>query len=129
MESKFRNAEGDLACRFMAALQGAKMVGADTRCTTNGTSSLFAFIKVSQPADAYGSPAFKVSVKTHTNAHIEPIDTLQTVFDLQHSCGTTGVNETAVNNFFKIYPNPSNGKIKIIIPDDQNMFGYPLINI
>src|SRR5215217_117700 len=51
MEARFNNEQGDLACKLMAALQGAKMIGADSRCTANGTSSLFAFVKVSKPAD------------------------------------------------------------------------------
>ena len=57
MEEGFINAEGDLACKLMAALQGANMVGADSRCTGNGTSSLFAFVKVSQPSDTFGNPS------------------------------------------------------------------------
>ncbi len=32
MEARFLRAEGELACRLMEALQGAKVVGADTRC-------------------------------------------------------------------------------------------------
>ena len=44
METKFINSNGDLACKLMAALQGANIVGADTRCSANGTSSLFAFV-------------------------------------------------------------------------------------
>lgn len=45
MESKFKRTPGTLACKLMAALQGAKMVGADTRCAPNNSSSLFAFLK------------------------------------------------------------------------------------
>ena len=44
MEARFLNASGDLACKLMAALQGANIIGADTRCNSNGTSSLFAFV-------------------------------------------------------------------------------------
>ncbi len=98
MESRFLNEPGDLACKLMAALQGAKVPGADTRCMTDGTSSLFAFVKVSQPTDPYGSPSFLVSVKTHDNAGIEPIDTLQTLFDLAHSCSPIGLNETPMKD-------------------------------
>ncbi len=47
MEARFKRAPGDLACKLMAAMQGAKMVGADSRCAGNGSSSLFAFLKVS----------------------------------------------------------------------------------
>ena len=58
MEAGFLNTEGDLACKLMGALQGANMVGADMRCTNNGTSSLFAFVKVAQPSDTFGASFF-----------------------------------------------------------------------
>ncbi len=93
MEARFLNEEGDLACKLMAALQGANMVGADTRCATNGTSSLFAFVKVAQPTDVFGSPSFLVSVRTADGAGIEPIDSLQTKFDLVKNCGPANLNE------------------------------------
>ena len=35
METNFLQADGDLACKLMAALQGAKRVGADSRCAGN----------------------------------------------------------------------------------------------
>lgn len=133
MESKFRKAQGDLACRLMAALQGANVVGADTRCAANGTSALFAFVQVAQPADPYGSPSFKVTVKTHSNAQIEPVDTLQTIFNSQHSCNPTALNELTLNNLSKVYPNPSSGKITVMINNGQeisifNLLGENILN-
>ena len=88
MESRFLKEPGDLACKLMAALQGANMVGADTRCNSNGTSSLFAFVKVAKPTDTFGNPSFNVSVRTAENARIEPIDSLQLKFGLKHNCNT-----------------------------------------
>src|SRR5262245_18997822 len=38
MEARFLSTPGTLACRLMAALQGAKMTGADTRCMSYGIS-------------------------------------------------------------------------------------------
>jgi uncharacterized Ntn-hydrolase superfamily protein len=135
MESRFRNAEGDLACRLMAALQGAKMVGADTRCTADGTSSLFAFIKVAQPTDSYGNPSFFLGVRTHDNAHIEPIDSLQSIFDAQHLCETTTVFENRKIDL-KIFPDPARNEIEVrfgealigalFVISDQ--FGRPLLH-
>ena len=107
MEARFRNATGDLACKLMASLQGAKMIGADTRCTPDGTSSLFAYVKVAQPTDSYGNPSFKISVRTHDNSQIEPIDSLQSIFDMQHSCSISGTNETYFPGSFEVFPNPS----------------------
>ena len=93
IESRFLNTPGDLTCKLMAALQGANMVGADTRCISNGTSSLFAFVKVSQPSDIFGSPSFNISVRTHSNSGIEPIDSLQNLFDYEYNCISLNINE------------------------------------
>ena len=114
MESRFLNEPGDLACKLMAALQGANMVGADTRCSANGTSSLFAFVKVAQPTDVFGSPSFKVSVRTADNSGIEPIDSLQTKFDLEHNCHSLNLTEMEdFSEFFSMYPNPSSDYITL----------------
>ena len=93
MEARFMNESGDLTCKLMAALQGANMTGADTRCSGNGTSSLFAFIKVAQPTDIFGSSSFNISVRTHSNSNIEPIDSLQIIFDLSYSCSSLNISE------------------------------------
>lgn len=114
MEARFLNAPGDLACKLMAALQGANVVGADTRCASNGTSSLFSFVKVAQPDDIFGSPSFVVSVRTSNNAGIEPIDSLQVLFSLLHGCSGVGVNENErFNSVFKLYPNPVENNLVI----------------
>lgn len=108
MEYRFLNEPGDMACKLMAALQGANMVGADTRCSANGTSSLFAFVKVAQPTDVFGNPSFNLSVRTVDNSGIEPIDSLQIKFDLIHSCSILNLIETEeFHKFFSVYPNPA----------------------
>lgn len=93
MESRFLAEEGDLACKLMAALQGANIIGADTRCAANGTSSLFAFVKVAQPTDAMNSPSFIASVRTPNNSGIEPIDSLQSIFSQTHTCSEASIEE------------------------------------
>lgn len=115
MEARFLRAEGDLACKLMEALQGAKVPGADTRCATNGsgTSSLFAFLEVAQPTDPYGSPSLLLGVKTPGGFGIEPIDSLQTLFDAQRSCTTAGTNETTFLNPWTIFPNPAGDMLNI----------------
>ena len=117
MEARFKREKGDLACKLMAALQGAKMVGADSRCASNGTSSLFAFLKVSKPTDTFGNPYFLVSVRTRDNARVEPIDSLQKVFNRAHaSCKIiTSVEETDGQSAIHIYPNPVDHKLTIHI--------------
>ncbi|PHR30304.1 MAG: secretion protein [Fluviicola sp.] len=112
MEARFLAEEGDLACKLMAALQGANMVGADTRCATNGTSSLFAYVKVAQTTDTFGNPSFIASVRTHDGDGIEPIDSLQLKFDLVHPCGSADLNELN-QGILEIFPNPTKGKFEI----------------
>lgn len=116
MESRFKREPGDLACKLMAAMQGAKMVGADTRCSANGSSSLFAFLKVSQPTDPLGQSSFLISLKTANGAGLEPIDSLQVLFNAQKSCtiSSVGISEksNSKNDFF-IYPNPAEHSLNI----------------
>jgi uncharacterized Ntn-hydrolase superfamily protein len=111
IEARFRREPGDLACKLMAGLQGGKIIGADTRCASNGTSTLFAFVKVSQPTDPYGSPSLMVRVRTRNNYHIEPIDSLQKLFNLVHSCPPLIVKETITDKKFLLFPNPAGSMI------------------
>ncbi len=133
IEARFLNAQGDLACKLMAALQGAKVPGADTRCANNGagTSSLFAFLKVSQPADPYGNPSFKVTVKTPGGFGIEPIDSLQVLFDAQKSCTPSSVSETA-DIPWRVFPNPAGDMLLLEILESNwnpsTSVGFKLID-
>ena len=129
MEAQFKRAEGDLACRMMAALQGAKRIGADTRCTADSTSSLFAFIKVAQSTDTYGNPSFIMSVKTHAHTHIEPIDSLQVLFDLQHNCTSTGIKVKTINNEITVYPNPTGNTVIIKVHSSLVGSGYTITDL
>lgn len=119
MEQRFRTADGDLACRLMAALQGAKIVGADTRCAPNGSSSLFAFVKVAQSTDSYGSPSFAKAVRTRGNAGIEPIDSLQAIVNQVHNCGPAGLTELLSHDELIIFPNPASDELSILIQVDK----------
>jgi len=112
MERNFLAEEGDLACRLMAALQGAKIVGADSRCASNGTSSLFAFIKVAQPTDVFGSPSFVQGVRTRSGSRIEPVDSLQVLFDQEHSCETNSSSDIFISSII-IKPNPARDIVRI----------------
>jgi len=114
MEARFLREEGDLACKLMAALQGAKMVGADSRCFSNGTSSLFSFVKVAQPDDTFGEPSFLLSVATEDDAGIEPIDSLQVLFEEVMDCTTVGVKPNdEFSSEFTLFPNPVINKLNV----------------
>ena len=86
MEYSFLNTNGSLDQKLMAALQGAKIPGADTRCMDEGISTLSAFIRVAKPDDneEYYMDLNVNSVITYfnqTGIWIDPVDTLQTLFN------------------------------------------------
>ena len=60
MEYYFLNTSGCLPERLMAAMNGAKVVGADTRCMVEGTSSLSAFKNGS--TDSYNNLFLDINV-------------------------------------------------------------------
>ncbi len=122
MESRFLNEPGDLACKLMAALQGANMVGADSRCSANGTSSLFAYVKVAKTSDVFGSPSFKVSVRTRNNSGIEPIDSLQNKFDLIHNCNALSITDIEeAQNQVSVNYRPSLGLLSLKNLSQENL--------
>lgn len=132
MEARFLREPGDLACKLMAAMQGANMVGADTRCAPNGSSSLFAFLKVTLPSDTFGDPAFLVSLKTPNGAGIEPIDSLQSMFNAVKTCTNNwvGIKETSMSgNLLCLYPNPASEWLNVKVNDGQFKKGKGLVNV
>ena len=83
METEFLNATGTLADKLMAAMQGAKRIGADNRCTANQTSSKSAFLRVANVNDLYsnyGHLTVDLNV-SKTNVAEDPIDVLQNTYD------------------------------------------------
>jgi uncharacterized Ntn-hydrolase superfamily protein len=110
MEAGFLETEGSLAEKLMAALQGANVVGADTRCTSNGTSSLSAFIRVARPNDTPGNFHLELNVP-ELPAGQEPIDSLQTLFDQWNQ--TVGSQETSLTASIKVFPNPAQDAIVV----------------
>jgi len=114
MEARFRRTQGTLACRMMEAMQGANSIGADTRCEPNGTSSLFAFIKVAKPTDKANKPYISLSVVTSNGERVEPINELQRQFDESFACKSVNVQEENAQVVF--YPNPSTGMILFSSP-------------
>ena len=129
MEAGFLNTEGDLACKLMGALQGANIVGADFRCTNNGTSSLFAFVKVAQPSDTFGNPSFLLSVRTGSTDQIEPITELQILFDENRDCESLALSEFDNDFPFSVYPNPSNDFVSLRALNDSETYNLRIISI
>jgi uncharacterized Ntn-hydrolase superfamily protein len=111
METRFLNTPGSFAERMMAALQGAKMPGADTRCLSAGTSSISAFIRVARPQDTTGTYYLDLNVN-NVPFGVEPIDSLQVLYDIWSSTitGSSEILNTLPGKIvlFPNYPNPFN---------------------
>jgi hypothetical protein len=86
IEEGFLNTNGALDQKLMAALQGAKVPGADTRCLDEGISTLSAFIRVAKLEDVndYYMDLNVNSVTPYfnqTGIWIDPVDTIQTLYN------------------------------------------------
>ena len=79
MQTTYLNTEGPLADRLMATLQAAKIIGADTRCASRGTSSESGFVKVVRIGD--GNTPYLQIVVPDTPSGTDPINVLQGMFD------------------------------------------------
>lgn len=79
MKTTFLNTQGPLADRLMATLQAAKILGADTRCASRGTSSQSGFIKVVRIGD--GNNPYLQIIIPDTPVGTDPIDLVQEGFD------------------------------------------------
>ncbi|MEI7663310.1 MAG: DUF1028 domain-containing protein [Bacteroidota bacterium] len=93
MQSHFLNTVGTLADRLMSALQGAKVVGADTRCAIHNTSSQSAFLRVARltdPADSLHLDLWMAYPQNLTGIFpVDPIDSLQTLYNIWKSTVST----------------------------------------
>lgn len=115
MEARFISSSGTLADRLMAALQGANVVGADTRCNSNGTSSLSAFLRVAKPSDTTGVLYLDLNVPSLPTG-MEPIDSLQRRYNNWKLTSVVEPMAVQVN----IYPNPA---ISSIVIEFEGRFG------
>jgi hypothetical protein len=95
----------------MAALQGANVPGADTRCLDNGTSSLSAFLRVARPDDDPDSLYLDLNVPS-LPAMQEPLDSLQTLYDAWKA--TLAAPEPGVVDV-RLFPNPGDGRLTVVL--------------
>jgi hypothetical protein len=128
MQARFLRTKGDLACKLMAAMQGAKIIGADLRCSSSGNSSLSAFLRVACVSDV--SPNYTIALNVPKGpTGFEPIDSLQKLFNLVHSCvipipqlcspPTAGIQEKTDDLQVRVYPNPFTEETRITISGTQ----------
>jgi uncharacterized Ntn-hydrolase superfamily protein len=111
MQAHFLGSTGSLAQKLMYALQGAKVIGADTRCADNNSSSLFAFLEVAAPGDPDDYPYISLGVRTHDGAGIEPIDSLQALFD-----SFVGIGEPLPIVDVRVFPDPASTAVHLVLP-------------
>lgn len=117
IESKFVHTPGSLADRLMAALQGANIAGADSRCTTEGIPAQSSFIRVAKPTDSDTALYLHLVVKSRPYG-MSPIDSLQTLFDawkLSHPSSTIEISDDGI----KIYPNPAHEICRLQFSDTR----------
>lgn len=103
MEQAFINTNGSLSDKLMAALQGAKRIGADSRCSDFDVSSASAFIRVARTCDtdsSYGNLPLDINVWIPPGASVfEPIDELQTQYDNHPGLSDCPGDEIFTNGF------------------------------
>ena len=123
MEARFISSTGTLAERLMFSLQGANVPGADSRCLSEGVSSLSAFVRVARPDDAEDDLYLDLNIP-FTAFGVEPIDELQSLFDDWLLTSVTEDGE--VGEAIRVFPNPATTSIEIalgsISPDNQTFF-------
>ena len=117
MEYYFLNTSGCLPEKLMAAMNGAKVVGADTRCMVEGTSSLSAFLRMALPTDSYNNLFLDINV-AGTAPNVEPIDILKTKYNLWKNshvsyCDSVSNSKITTRKEIEIHPNPTNNLITI----------------
>lgn len=117
MEARFLREPGTLADKLMAALQGANVAGADTRCMPYGTSSLSAFIRVARPGDDVEFLPLDL-VATIPNGSVEPVDSLQRLYD-SWKVGDVEEQAAADRIILEVSPNPVSGPaiIRYFVPN------------
>jgi len=103
-----------MAEKLMAALQGAKVIGADTRCQPT-RSSISAFLRVARPTDPQNGPYWlDLNVQTVPSPK-DPIDSLQVLFNQWQVTGISN-NEGIYPEEYSLeqnYPNPFNPQTTI----------------
>ncbi|MBN1633179.1 MAG: DUF1028 domain-containing protein [Ignavibacteria bacterium] len=123
MQARFLNTSGTLADKLMAALQGAKMIGADTRCTQYNKSSISAFLRVANPGDTISNLHLHLNVGNTTGSK-DPIDSLQVLYDQWLLTGIRNLSGEVPTGIVlhQNYPNPFNPDTKIRFSVNGNYF-------
>jgi uncharacterized Ntn-hydrolase superfamily protein len=103
MAAAYLSTPGPLEDRLMAALQAAKVVGADSRCFGLGKSSISAYIRVVHPGDGGGSYLWEIV--GNTSGSTDPIDLLQDQYDIWKEAQRADVDLSTVTTDPDALPN------------------------
>jgi uncharacterized Ntn-hydrolase superfamily protein len=110
IQSRFLHTPGPLSDRLMAALQGAKVVGADTRCAVHGTSSQSSFIRVAKMTDPPDTLYLDLWMAYPQNLSgiypVDPIDSLQTLYNLWKLSSGVKDHGRVDYNAVRVYTDP-----------------------
>ena len=124
MEYYFLNTNGCLPEKLMAAMNGAKVIGADTRCMVESTSSLSAFLRMALPTDSYNNLFLDINV-AGTATNVEPIDVLENKYAQwknNHISYCDSISSTNIPKKYviELHPNPTSDIITISNLEEQN---------
>ena len=108
MESRFNSTQGSLADKLMAALEGAKVKGADSRCLADSVSSLSAYMIVAKPDDVGAD--YYVNLNVENVYPADPIDVLVQDYEAWKDQNlNTSIEEEKVSLKVTLFPNPTSG--------------------
>ncbi|MBA3647381.1 MAG: DUF1028 domain-containing protein [Chitinophagales bacterium] len=135
MEAQFLRTQGSLSCRLMAALEGAKVPGADQRCLPYGISTLSAFLRVAKPTDSLTHLSLDLNVPSVPITRvIDPIDSLFKIYkgtSAYAECTVTGTSfyNQAVKRA-SVYPSPATDllSVKSVVPIEKIIIANALGN-
>ncbi len=130
MEARFLREPGLLCHKLMAAMQGANVPGADTRCLNDGTSSISSFLRVAKLGDDPDSLWLDLNVQSMPTGQ-EPIDSLQVLFDAWKGPDTSSTGspgEHSTKTVCLAFPNPSNSEVILeYLPGGKKVFASLVI--
>lgn len=118
IEARFLHTGGSLADKLMAALQGAKVPGADSRCLNQGVSSLSAFIRMAKAANSSDSLYLDLNVP-QVPYGTEPIDSLQSLYDNWKTIVALSENSSNRPATWKMFPNPTRREVNVELIDNN----------
>jgi hypothetical protein len=99
----------------MAALQGAKVIGADTRCAVHNTSSESSFLRIARMTDPPDSLDLDLWMAYPTGTTgifpVDPIDSLQTLYNLWKTTNSNREIGKIPQNVVKVYTDASGNTI------------------